>query len=250
MDGGQLNDKALESWKAGLPLKSRAALTKSLTTLATTGQAEKLRILLDTVTLSTEKGKGLFGKPPEGTIHPNSLDEAIVAAAEADQDETIRILAAAGGNPATGKQAPLRIAGHAANTKAILALVECGADIDNAIANTQTWRAHKVLEACKNLLNDAQTAATPAAGKPADGWAAMGDSCIAFSESAAQGPGLTMIFNFKAREVATVVIPADKTVPVSPTVRSFAEFGNAALIREAEEKLVAANGGKPLKFRV
>ncbi len=252
-----MTKNAFDLWKSELPGKSRSALKTDLDSCVKNRSADKLKALLATVELSTDNGQGLFGSPPVGTLHPSYLNHALCAAAEKGHTEIARILVGAGADINFESNRPLRSAAYHSQGDTMMALIRLGADIDNALANSgDSSITRNALRIFKSLQSSEDAAmekpAAPAAMKDGadDGWKAMGDSCIAYSEGTESGPSLTMVFNFRAKEVSTLLTAPGHSAPVTPAIRSFAEFDNAALVREAEEKLVASRGGKPLKFRV
>lgn len=253
----KMTKNAFDLWKSELPGRSRSALKKELDSCVKNRSADKLKALLAAVELSTDNGQGLFGSPPDGTLHPDYLNGALSDAAYKGHTEIVRILAGAGADIHHTGNHPLRRAAYNSHGDTMMTLIKLGADIDNALANVgDSSITRNALKIFKSLQSgeDAtpETQASPAAAQDgADtGWKAMGDSCIAYSEGAESGPSLTMVFNFRAKEVSTLLTAPGHNAPVTPAIRSFAEFDNAALVREAEEKLVAARGGKPLKFRM
>lgn len=254
----KMTKNAFDLWKSELPGRSRSALKKELDSCVKNRSADKLKALLAAVELSTDNGQGLFGSPPDGTLHPDYLNYALCTAAEKGHTEIARILAGAGADIHFEGNRPLRSAAYASHGDTMMALIRLGADVDNALANvgdsSATRRALNIFKSLQSNTHEAsegQPAPTTVPMDGADGgWKAMGETCIAYSEGAESGPSLTMVFNFRAKEVTTLVTAPGHNAPVTPAIRSFAEFDNAALVREAEEKLVAARGGKPLKFRM
>lgn len=204
-----------------------------------------IQSLLDAVTLTRDKGRGLFGGPPDGTLHYDDLSNALCDACFMGDVETTRILVEAGADIHFKNENPMRMAAYSQNLDLVRMLGDLGADADRAVDASDTRHVHETLKGYIQYRRfyDAR-------GDAENGWSKMGEQCIAFTQTADNAPTLTTVFNFRSREVLrSVKTPGDLRAG-APLRESFDAFADKTLLREAEERLKAANGGKPVRFGV
>lgn len=235
----------LERLESEIPAMSRKQVEELLVECVICHNVEKLKAMLRTARKSGETGKGLFSKPPKGTYTQRALDEALNKAAMNDCAAAIPDLVAAGADVSHNDCAPIRNAAFNNHRDVLRELVEAGGDIDEAILSVNTAKAGNRL---RKFKSDMQKGFTDGDGE--SGWSAMSDSCIALTDGGDGAPRLTTVFNFRSKEVLTTVSLPEHETSGPPVIRSFDDFADKTLLREAAEKLAAAGGGKPLKFRV
>lgn len=235
----------LERLESEIPAMSRKQVEKLLVDSVACHNVEKLEVVLQTGRKSDETGNGLFRRPPKGTYTQGALDRALNKAATVDCAKAIPVLIQAGAKSAYNEHAAIRNAGFNNHKEVLRALVEAGGDIDEAILSVNTAKAGNRL---RKFKSDMQKGFTDGDGE--SGWSAMSDSCIALTDGGDGAPRLTTVFNFRSKEVLTTVSLPEHETSGPPVIRSFDDFADKTLLREAAEKLAAAGGGKPLKFRV
>lgn len=253
------HDKARENDAHELRAMPRKQVVKALKKCIDNGDIPRLKEMLAAVTLSSEKKKWPFGDaPPAGTIHHDQFASLASGACYRGSPALVQTLIDNGAEDLSGWGCwGLKNAAYGNNRLVIELLIEKGIDPDRVLRNSEALDVHRSLRPyAEKLKRERQLAELKElngadASESADArWTVLGESCVAWTEAADNGAGLTNVFNFRSREVATAVALPGRDAPGAPAMRAFDDFPDKALLREAAEKLKQAGGGKPLKFRV
>ncbi len=232
-----------EKLKKAVPETSRKALLRDIQTSIKHGDADRLKTVLEAVTFSDDNGEGLFSTPPAGTIRRDQLTGIFIEACSSAPPRILRALVEGGAYIDADGGKAIRNAIYYSGREAVRALDECGANIEHAIQSTPN---SAVARALRDYISDRDK-------KPASGWAVIDAHTVSHTATTGQSPGLTTVFNFRAKEAATCMTVPGCAAPSAPVIRAFDEFADKALLREAKDKLAEANGKNttsPGKFRM
>lgn len=232
-----------EELAKAVPETSRKNLLRAIRACVKQGDADRLDTILDAATFSDDNGDGLFGSPPAGTIRRDQLTGIFIDTCSGAPPRILRALVEGGANIDADGGKPIRNAIYYGGMNAVRTLDACGADIELAIRSTPN---DAVARALREYISDRDK-------KPVDGWTVIDAHTVSHTAVAGQSPGLTTVFNFRAKEATTCMTVPGCAAPSAPVIRAFADFRDKELLREAKDRLAETGGNKtatPGKFRV